>query len=70
MSLLSNFQLAAYLYKIENNYFDFATFQKLATKTGISAILKVIVELKNKFQILHNSTILPTYFVTTTLSGS
>lgn len=66
MSLLSDFQLTAYWYKMENIYPNFATFWGSSTKTNIIEISQVMAELEDKTWIQNDSTILPTYSVTAT----
>lgn len=50
--LLSIFQLAFYLYRIKDIYFDFATLEQSAIQANIPNIIVVMTELKEKTCIL------------------
>ena len=66
----SDFQLAAYLYRIENTYPDFAALQKSAARISVLALSGVMVELEVEAQTQYDSTVLPTYSVAATPSRS
>lgn len=55
-TLPSNFQLAIYLYSIEDTYFDFATFHWAVTQAKIPDISIVIAELTDKAHTLNKPT--------------
>ena len=63
-------QLAAYLYGIENIYPNFATSQRSAAKTNILVVSRIMAELEDEAQTMHDFTTLRTYLRVVTLSKS